>query len=572
MKRAWIALFCCLSLVALPAFADNTPDAENYVEIGAHGSDVTGDHNRVTEYNQAKTRVEGTLKLRMMNQKDDLKYKLDLAIFSNDDMKMNLVIHKGDWFTSTTSYNKFLHKLDHDRMANLQFRESVDPEINKPGGKFATHVDYDPNQDYFKVYEDLKQVFNFKLNTEIPADIEVGFRAQMRSGYPQTMQLSHCDTCHIQSKAAELDETTTDMWVKAHAKVANRFDVSYKFNYSKFQNDTDPTLYYIDTPRHPVSGGLVEEFSSRTNFGGEILESGYINDNEKTTHEVHVEGDVTKDDRVVAGASYSQLTNKGMDLDLTTTAGSFRWTHKFNRDFNLDAYLSYYTLDNDDVFVDIAPWRDGRPGGGQEMAFTRYSAYNRDVALLKLQGRYKVDAHNRLTFSYRYKQVSRDTLVVNVEDDNTDTTQNLFQVRWDGRYGDLNASATLAYETTDHPFLNATGIIEEPANGYSPLPGNGLVYYWQRVRTSEAGNLPNEDLNLRGNLSYRGGDNWSVNLNASYRDARNDELNSYQWDSTAINAGVNLFVVLNEKTVLTIGYDHSNMKSAALFTVPVMDG
>ena len=572
MKKMMIALFCCLSLVAWPVVAEEKPDASNFVEVGLHGSDVAKDHNRVTEYNQAPTAIEGTVQLRLMNQKDDLKYKLDLSIFSSEDMKMSLVINKGHWFKSTTTFNKFMHKLDHDRMQNLQWRETTNPEANSPGGKMLTFVDYDPNQEYFKVYEDLKQVFNIQLDTETPTDLEFGFRAQTRTGYHQTMQLSHCDNCHIQSKAAELDQTSYDAWAKVHAKVNNRIDVSYKFTYSKFENDMDPTMYYIDQPMHPVNGSNAEEFGSRQVYGGEILESGVIHDNEETRHEVRVEGYVTDADRIVGNASYSQLKNKMADLSMTTTAGSFRWNHKFSKQFTLDAFLSYYKMDNDDIYIDLPTWREGRAGGGQDFDFTRYSTYNRNVSLLKLQGYYKVDANNRWTFSYRYKQVDREYQVVTFEDRETETVEGLFKVRWDGRFDDIRANVQLSYETVDNPFTNATGIIETPINDISPIEGNSFVYYWQRERVGEATNLPSNDLNLRGNLSYRMNDRLSMSATVGLRDASNDELNSYEFDIEALNAGLNLFAVLNDKAVLNFGFNHSDMKTQAYFSVPVMDG
>lgn len=572
MKRMMIALCCCLSLVTWNAVAGDEPDAARFVEVGLHGSDVAKDHNKVTEYNQAKTTIEGTLRLRMMDQKDDLKYRLDLAIFSNNDMKMDLVIHKGHWFKSTTSYNKFMHKLGHDNLSNLVYRETVNPETNQPGGKMLTHYDSDPNQDYFTVYEDLKQVFNIQLDTEMPSDLEFGFRAQTRSGYHQAIQLSHCDNCHVASKSKAVDQVTYDAWAKVHAQVNNKVDVSYKFTYSKFENNEDPTMRYIDLPRHPANGGSIEEFGSRQVFGGEMVESGYINDNERYLHEVKVDGNVSELDRLVGNASYSKLTNKSTDLELTTTAGSFRWRHKFSKKLKMDALFSYYKMDNDEIFIDLPNWRDGRAGGGQDLDYVRYSAYDRTVSMVQLMGYYKKDANNRMSFSYRYKQVDRENTFVTYEDRETETVESRLKFRWDGRYGDMKASVQASYETIDNPFANATGIVEEPANGYTAMEGNAWVYYWQRERIGEATNLPSDDLNLRGSVSYRLSDRMSVNVNAGLRDGSNDDLNYYSFDISAMNVGLNLFAVLNEKAVLNFGFDHSNMETQAYFSVPVMDG
>ncbi|PJB79613.1 MAG: hypothetical protein CO090_05035 [Acidobacteria bacterium CG_4_9_14_3_um_filter_49_7] len=571
MKKLAIFLLACLPLIAWPALAEDHVDAENYVEIGAKGSDVGKDQNQVTEFSESQTKVRGMLKLRTMDTKGDLNYRLDLSLFSNEDMEMKLVFHKADWFTSTTSYNKFRHKLGHDSLSNLSWREASDQAGTIPEHKEVTSVDYSPNEDFYTIYEDFRQVFDIRLNTSMPSDIQVGFRSQARNGYHQMMQLSHCDTCHVQSKSAKLDENTYDVWAKVHAKM-NKFDVSYKYTYSKFNNSADQTGFYIDLPRHPANGGAVDEFASRTLYGGEVLPSGFNNDNKKSTHEVHIEGTVGGNDRIVAGASYSDLANAFTDLDMTTTTGSFRWSHKFRPNFVLDAFLSYYTMDNDDIFIDIPAWREGRPGGGQPLSFTRYSAYNRDVSYVQLRARYKVDDQNRFTFSYRYKQTDRDSLVVNLEDGSTDTTSSLFKIRWDGRYGDLRANLMASFESIDHPFENAMGINEDPTAAYSPFPGNSLVYYLQRQVIGEATNMPSKDMNLRGNLSYRFSDKASFNIYASLRNGENNELNTYTMNLTGRTAGTSMFYVLNDKTVLTIGYDYSFNKQEAVFSVPVMDG
>lgn len=559
-------------MIVWPVAAEEKPDAANYVEVGLHGNDISGNQSRVSEYNQARDRVEGTLQLRLMNEKDDLKYKLDLSIFSNDDMKLDLVINKGHWFTSTTTYNKFMHKMGHDYLTNMVYRETVNPDTNQPGGKMATYYDHNPSVDYFKVYEDLQQVFNIQLNTEMESDLELGFRAQTRTGVHQTMQLSHCDNCHVQTMAADLDQVNYDAWVKVHAKVNNRFDVSYKFTYSKFENDADPTMYAIDLPRHPANGGNVEEFGSRQVFGGEDVVSGYVNDNERASHEVRVEGQVTDVDRIVGNASYSKVKNKGANLNLTTTAGSFRWSHKYNNQFRMDALFSYYKMDNDDIMIDLPAWRDGRGGGGQDFDWMRYSAYDRNVSLLKFKGYYKKDNNNRFTFTARYEQVDRENTMVTF-DQETETVETELKVRWDGRYGDLRAMLEASYETIDNPFANAAGIIE-PSLGttLTPIDGNTFVYYWQRYRIGEATNLPSTDMNLRGNLSYKVSDRVSVSANLNYRDGSNDDLNYYEFDVEALNAGLNLFAVLNDKAVMNFGFNHSNMETQAFFSVPVFDG
>jgi len=201
------------------------------------------------------------------------------------------------------------------------------------------------------------------------------------------------------------------------------------------------------------------------------------------------------------------------------------------------------------------------------MSFLRESAYNRDVSYFKLRGIYRFSPSQRLTFTYRYQQIDRDTLVVNFENNSTETTKNLFKIRYDGRFDGAKAFFEVSYEDIDHPFETYNGIYENSYHNY-----DGTVWYFLRERVGEATSLPNQDFRLKGSFTIDLTDNSSLNVYASYRDGENDELNTYKMDLKAKNAGMDYFVQLNDNTVVTFGYDYSNGSQTTLFAVPIMDG
>lgn len=539
-------------------------ESANYAEIGAHGSSVTKDGTRAAEYDEAITHAEGSLKFRWIKTDGDVKIKWEGKVESHSDMNFKLVINSGTWFKSTTTYNKFYHRLGHDKLANLEGRESVDPVNNIPGGKFVFHEDYDPDVEYYTIYEKFSQVFDFNIDNDSPfKHVQVGLSALSRKGYHQINSLSHCDTCHITSKAAKTDELTYDLWVKADAKVGNT-DISYKGTYSKFNNQAPVYDFYYDLPRHPVTGGYVDEFGSRTLFGGERLAANYNNDNEMFENAVSIESVISPKDTIYAKLLYSTQKNKAIDLQMNTKAGSFRYTRKFSKNFRFDAYFSYYTIDNDDYFVDLPNWRiDGDP-----MSFNRLSAFNRNVSYFKLRGIYKLSYNQRLTLTYRYQQIDRDNVIVNYEDNSTETTKNLFKVRYDGKFDGAKAFVEVSYEDIDHPFENSTGIYENSYHDYS----DGVLWYYVRERVGEATSLPNQDFRIKASFTVDLTDNSSFNIYANYRDGENDELNTYKMDLKYKNAGFDYFVQLNDTTVVTLGYDYSNGSQTTLFAVPIMDG
>ncbi len=566
MKRLLVILLI-FTLSAWCFAGEPKKENANYAIIGAHGSSVTKDGTRAAEYDEATTHAEGSLKFRWLKTDGDVKVRWEGEVESHSDMRFKLIVNKGRWFKSTTTYNKFLHRLGHDRLKNLEGRESVNPDINKPGGKFVTHVDYEPDLEYYTVYENFRQVFDFNPeNGGVFKHVQAGFNALSRKGYHQINGLSHCDSCHIQSKGAETDEITYDFWVKADAKIGNT-DVSYSATYSKFNNQAGKSYFYYDIPRHPIKGNLIEELGSRTLFGGQILPADYNNDNEMFENKLSIESVITPKDTIYAKLLYSTQKNKALDLQLDTKAGSLRYTRKFSKDFRFDAYFSYYTLDNDDYYVDLPDWRAGRPGGGQPMSFLRQSAYNRDVSYFKLRGIYKLDQNQRLTFIYRYQQIDRDYLIVNYENNSTETTKNLFKIRYDARFEGVKAFVQASYEDIDHPFEAYNGIYEPSFHNYQ-----GTLWYYKRERTGEATSLPNQDFKLNGSFTVDLNENSSLNMYASYRDGENDELNTYKMDLKYKNAGLDYFVQLGETTVLTLGYDYSNGSQTTLFAVPIMDG
>ena len=567
MKKLVIVL--AILFVSAWCFAgEPKKESANYAEIGAHGSSVTHDGTRAAEYDEATSHAEGSLKFRWVKTDGDVKIKWEGEVESHTDMNFKLVINSGTWFKSTTTYNKFFHRLGHDKLANLEGRESVDPINNKPGGKFVFHDDYEPDMEYYTVYEKFSQVFDFNLDNDSPfKHVQVGFNSISRKGYHQINGLSHCDTCHVNSKAGRTNEINYDLWVKADAKIGNT-NISYKGLYSKFNNRADETSFYYDLPRHPVKGVAVEELGSRALFGGERMPVDFNNDNEMFENSLSIESVITPQDTIYAKLLYSTQKNKALDLQMDTKAGSFRYTRKFSRDFRFDAYFSYYTIDNDDYYVELPDWRAGRPGGGQPMSFLRQSAYNRDVSYIKLRGIYKFSNNQRLTLTYRYEQIDRDNVIVNYEDNSTETTKNLFKLRYDGRFDGTKAFFEISYEDIDHPFENYNGIYENSYHNYS----NGTLWYFIRERVGEATSLPNEDFRIKGSFTVDLTDDSSLNIYASYRDGENDELNTYKMDLKSKNAGLDYFVQLNDTTVVTIGYDYSNGSQTTLYAVPIMDG
>lgn len=568
--KALFALFC----LALVGWAGE-PEKPNFVEAGANVNDVSDADTVVSEYADTENDVDAVLRMRHLHAADDVHLQLDLDYRTPDDMDLEMSVRKGGWLKSTTRYQKLTHKLGHDAMQGFGFRESTDPDNNTPGGKMVTFEDLNPGDHYGVTYEDLQQIFEFMVGESVPTTIEVGFRAQRRDGIRQAMSVSHCDNCHLESQTAHVDEVTTDLWAKLVTRFA-RAELSYKFTHSQFENDTPEMTRYFDLARHPVTGASGVEFTTRQIYDGETLPINHNGDNESTTHTFKAHGSLSNESELVGSVALVETTNEAMNLDYSATSGSVRYSHTAQEGkLFADVWLTSYKLESDEIFMDLPSWREGRAGGGQDFDFWRYSATDRTVTMLKARATFKLDSQSRLTAGYRLKDLSRDHLATTYEDlaagRGSDAISHRLDVRYDRRNSAGRFWGKVNYEITDHPFANANGILEQPLD-MSPLPDNTQTFYFQRVRTGEASNQPSKDLSL--SLSYSGkvGKGTHYNLLAKYRDAQNDELNSYTWDMSSMTADASLFATLGGNSILTAGYGFHDVASDALVSIPIFDG
>ncbi len=585
MKKYIMAIALITGFFSAVFIASEGSDV-NYVEIGARVFNDANAQNLVAEHESAQENVDGYLGAGILNSSGDLFYSIDLEYMNDDDFLALIDIHKSTWFHSRTSINRIFHRTDHDNLVNLQ---------SKSGPKMLSNEDTDPDADHETIYTDFEQVFNFIFGTKIKTDIEAGFSSKLREGHRQALSINHCDNCHVVGRTVKLDEQIQDGWVQIGVQT-KRIKVSYKLNYSKFSNDADAPLNHYDLAQHPTLG-LNPDFESRMNYSDETLPYGMRAENRKLSHELRVDGVVNEQHRLIGNLSHSSTKNRYTNLDMDMTSGSGRWSWRPGGKWSLDTTLSHYVIDNDDIFVDLEWWRDGMAGGGSlydfnDFDFTRQSTYDRDVSEAKFKFRYKINPQHRMAFSYDFKNVSRDLTCSNSchgsnyykdSDDverhefggyDGDTKSHLLKFRWDGKFNQnrIKASTTVSYKMVDDPFTNASGIMEKSLCSEPLLPGQTVIFYFQRERYGDATNLPSEEWKLSGNMSVKAGKNGSFAFNANYTDSSNDEMNTYKWEGNSWAIGAHYFMAFSESSIFSVGYDHGKMESNALLSIPVFDG
>jgi len=194
----------------VPGFNAAEGDTESKIELGVWNVDISGSPDMAAEFYDDGSGPLANATV-ATHQKWGSLYFMG-AYQSENTNAGELTFDIGRTVRSHTSYEKFLHRLGHDPMTNL--------EATSINGKVVQHTDLDSQTDYNLDYSVLRSRTELQFAGLRPLTIGVDFREQKRKGHRQAFTTSHCDTCHTYSQAHALDEKTSD--VTLDAKVAWR--------------------------------------------------------------------------------------------------------------------------------------------------------------------------------------------------------------------------------------------------------------------------------------------------------------------------------------------------------------
>ena len=136
----------------------------------------------------------------------------------------------------------------------------------------------------------------------------------------------------------------------------------------------------------------------------------------------------------------------------------------------------------------------------------------------------------------------------------------------------MRGMVSFDYEMADIPFANKYAMCEPEYSHGKTLPNNSFFYYFQRERMADASNQPSDSLKLNAVFTVLASPKFSMNLQGTVKDEKNDNLTSYEWQQDTALAGINFYATPSEKAMFTFGYNYLNYKSNTVFCLPVMDG
>jgi len=583
-----IAIFL---LVPSLATAGDDAETKGKVWVGGHTSFV-GDEGTIVkagEYYLGREIYQSDLWLDFFGKSGDNRIETQLLYLDERDFGFWMRADAGRYISARTHYRSFHHWLDHDLLEGMAYQEKVgvkDDGSDKGGGKILTSEDLDPTGQYGIRVSEMRQRIDvtFPGNEAVTPSLRAEYREMRRFGHDQKMSVDHCSNCHVRSRPELVNERTQDLRGSLSAAFS-KFRVWYDFLGRRFVNQSDPSSNYYMKARHPVKTGddpnssdpadfNLTEFGSRVQYHDETLALNNAPDMEKQTHALRIRAELPASNTVTAAGSYSKTENLREKLEVTGQAYALGWYKPVGQNLRLTASGAMRTIDADEVFVDLDPWRDGRTGGGQDFDWTRRSAYVRDEITAKASAVYRIRPRCSAGLHYRFRSIDRKNIILDEDDpEQTQTLQHRVHASVNSRaVKSVRVSAKVEYEMTDFPFVQI-GLCE------GDIPDSldtevGTVFYFTREALKEGagGNLPTAAIRGNANISYRVNPKFSVSGYVSIASEKNDELGSYEWERTAYQPGAMAYLIPSSKAAISGGVSFSMIESNAKACIPLMDG
>jgi hypothetical protein len=456
--------------VTAPGSAAAEGDVDTSVEIGYFDTSTDGSPDMAAEYRDTGSGVTGVATVASHQDWGSL-YFLG-AYQSADTQAGELSFDIKRMVRSQTSYEKFIHRLGHDPMTNL--------ESTSTNGKVVWHTDLSPDQEYDLNYSLLESRTELQLPSVRAVTFGLEFREQKRDGHAQAYTTSHCDNCHIYSQSHKLDETTSDVtidgklaWKGGYAKVA--------FTSRDLKYGTPSVSLTFDEALHPELQTPV--FENRLQFDSEVgpVPVDLWPDSSKDKTRIEFALNDVLGFAVNANGIWSKTENRYTNLQSDYTGYVLSAARGWKSGWRLRWRGQAYSIDNDNVFIDV----NDRPGiagphvgqtfedvWGVNFDQTRYSALNRDVFssnadLSKRLGR----ALGTVRFTWNFETIDREHYEVLPGE--FETTTNLLGIGWRSRPAKgWNLEANLKYADIDNVFMLIDGTCSTLVSDPYPNPWN----------------------------------------------------------------------------------------------------
>jgi len=276
-----------------------------------------------------------------------------------------------------------------------------------------------------------------------------------------------------------------------------------------------------------------------------------------------------------------------VDLSANTLSGALNYALVLNRKMRLIARASGSKLSNDDPFIDLADYREGRGGVQTEyyienFDFTRYSTLDRTDGRISAELISRLKPNLTLSLLAGFRMIDR-TDYKNLDYETYTTKRFTGQAKVRYRDG-LTFSSFVKYrfERTFDPFTSSRGLFE--SQGYDVLKpamysvsGTDTTYtifYYQRedLRYQSITTVPTFKHSFEMTSTYRPDRHYSFTVGLKGMYDKNHELDSLDVEHFSIQPNINFTVTPNAKWSVMAGLNHNFNRSRGPVTVALFDG
>ncbi len=520
-----------------------------------------------------------------------------------------------------TDYSRFLHRLDHDYMNNLEAHVfppastgwknwASSPDLNGiNGGKTVGsanvyHTDLAPDEMFEISRAQLKQSFMINI-PQIP-ELKFNFhhRFEQRKGSKQAMTNSKCLACHIVSRAQGIEETTHDLSPELSLRVGT---MAFNFSYLHREFDVD------NEKLTNIYNGLKKKelFQNRLQYDrttGELPYSRTPNST-KDSYKGKFRWDINANNTFIANYVYSNMTNRsvrgeydiltgnyGDELELYSRIFNAKLHSRISRAFSVNFFTKYQTIDNDsvDILKNVRRNPAAAPGGPVtltegyinksghsyfEEEEKRLSGYDSNEFQIGADVTWRLMRGLKLKAGYEFIREKRDNWDHHHVTEST--KEHLFKFAGDWRAThNLRFDLDYKFEYIDDPYMlyEATCPPDGSYGAYSGLPA-GLYdvtraydprIYSQRIAARS--NLPSIVHEVQLKSHWHPFSMLSTGFHVKYRYANNDDVDGRDWKRNFLVTGLFGTLTPFENFVFTAGYTYLYDKYDSQYCIAIYDG
>jgi hypothetical protein len=570
-----------VALLAVPAVAQipdtnlEAPDPEagttGNIQAGVWNSDISGNPEIVAPYSPAD-KTGALLLFTLTSHPTWGKVDAGVQWLDEDYSRSFLNLDIGRTLLTRTTYRRFTPRLGHDP---LTYAEAVTAH-----DRILRHTDTDPD----KVYGLEDGILEHRSELQLgAATVGFSFRDQRRKGAHQTLIVSHCDNCHVNSLTRPIDETQQDIGLDAKVAWTKGF-LEGSYTKRTLREDVTSIDFLYDRARHPASGLPI--FDNRVQF-----------DSLNGPLPVDVRQDTDKDIikvNVQQAAGAFSLTGNGVwsnteNLYTSNKADYKGYFFSAARPFagkkaRVRFRGRYYETDTGDYFFDTVE-REGVAGPhagktyrdvyGIEVDYLRQSSLNRKVWDLNADVSLKLGRKaGSLTGTWSFKDTNRE--YYEVAPGETKTMTNILGLLWRPRPARglrFNVGYRHAWVSTPYSLVGGA-CSDQVTDGplASPFDPRAAPYYTMRDAkimntTGVAGSW--DEFKLRGSYSRN-----RTLLTALYRywDGTNTSGNLTDWERTNQTATVTFAWMPAPTWDGFVSYNYQKLENSAPGCIAIFDG